>query len=1029
METEGRQENPLADESREISELDAELGALKAEPQSGGETLHEADEFMFMSALLDKSAVLMIILDRQGRVRGFSRACEEATGYAFEEVWGRHIWDLLLIPEEVDLLKGAFEKLRAGHRSIEYESHWLTKNGHRRLIAWSSTALFDSKGSLKYVIATGMDMTERSRAESTLREREERYRRLVESSPDAILVHYRGNIVFANSAAVDLLGGSSPDEIIGKPVLDFVHPDNIPRVKDRLEKILERGTELPLIEDRLIRLDETEVHVEADSVFPFMYEGRPAIQVVAREVTAGKRRHEALRRAEGRLQEDKHGQGQWFKENVAAMYQATLDGRLVDCNKSFAQMLGYEFPEEALGLRAGELYLDTAEREVFMAELRERGSIANFELRVRRNDGDGLRVLESASLIGDEQGATRLVQGTLVEIPEYLEMEAALWDTRQMYDALVQISADAVIVTDLRGRVTEVSHPALELTGFERAEELIGKSAFQLIAPGDHEKAIAHLQNSLKEGVVRNTECTLLTSDGTRLVALLDTALIRTAQGKPRAFMHIARQRRDRQLAQEVVSHATPERPRQDVKEPRAVVEDNQYEDMARAIFDSCRQLVGAAGGYAVVAREDGAEDEVFFSEPYGLLREGDPLQIPVRQLHRDVHSTGNAKYRNGLSATEAAQRVPAASLTLENVLVAPLIIDERAVGLLGFANKTGGFTDDDARIASAFGELAGPALYGSLTMEALEASEARFRSVSEIADHAIITTDSRESIVSWNRGAEEMFGYSAEEAIGKRLRIVAPDELWTSYKEALSQVASAGGFAIVAEAVEMSGRTKDGRDFPLQLSLVAWKTGEGIFFTSSIHDITERRLAEDAVRQLAGHDPLTGLANRALFTDRLSQALASVLHTDERLAVILLDLDRFMEINHSLGHSAGDRLLQSAGQRLKGLVRTGDTVARLGGDEFMVLLPGIAEAEDAMRVARKVLEAFRKPFVLDVEELHITASVGIAIYPEDGEDLDTLIGNADLAMCAVKGEGGNDFQRASPSTGLAGGEGMVLVT
>ncbi len=138
----------------------------------------------------------------------------------------------------------------------------------------------------------------------------------------------------------------------------------------------------------------------------------------------------------------------------------------------------------------------------------------------------------------------------------------------------------------------------------------------------------------------------------------------------------------------------------------------------------------------------------------------------------------------------------------------------------------------------------------------------------------------------------------------------------------------------------------------------------------------------------------------------------------------MLLDLDHFKEVNDTLGHGVGDKLLQVVGDRLTSILRKGDTVARMGGDEFMVLLPEIAGGEDAAEVAAKILEAFREPFVFDGHELHITTSIGIAIYPDDGEDGDTLTKNADIAMYRAKDRGRDNYQRyTKPSQGSACGK------
>ena len=180
--------------------------------------------------------------------------------------------------------------------------------------------------------------------------------------------------------------------------------------------------------------------------------------------------------------------------------------------------------------------------------------------------------------------------------------------------------------------------------------------------------------------------------------------------------------------------------------------------------------------------------------------------------------------------------------------------------------------------------------------------------------------------------------------------------------------------------------------------------------------EITERRQAEERIHQLAYYDALTGLPNRALYNDRLSLALAHAQRTREMLAVLFLDLDRFKDINDTLGHSIGDQLLKTVARRLADSLRKEDTVTRLGGDEFTMLLPGMTQTEDAAGIAQKILEAVKKPLTLGGHELNITASIGIAIYPADGEVAEALMKNADTAMYHAKEQGRNSYQFFTPA-------------
>jgi diguanylate cyclase (GGDEF)-like protein len=178
--------------------------------------------------------------------------------------------------------------------------------------------------------------------------------------------------------------------------------------------------------------------------------------------------------------------------------------------------------------------------------------------------------------------------------------------------------------------------------------------------------------------------------------------------------------------------------------------------------------------------------------------------------------------------------------------------------------------------------------------------------------------------------------------------------------------------------------------------------------------ELAQRKQAEENIRQLAYHDTLTGLANRTLFNELLGVAFARARRHKHKVAVLMLDLDRFKVVNDTLGHSVGDELLKAVGKRLTALLRESDTVSRMGGDEFLLLLPEMERIEYAARAAGRILQAVREPFVLDGVTIHVSTSIGVAIYPDDGKDGDTLVKKADIAMYRAKDLGRDNYQRYS---------------
>ena len=188
-----------------------------------------------------------------------------------------------------------------------------------------------------------------------------------------------------------------------------------------------------------------------------------------------------------------------------------------------------------------------------------------------------------------------------------------------------------------------------------------------------------------------------------------------------------------------------------------------------------------------------------------------------------------------------------------------------------------------------------------------------------------------------------------------------------------------------------------------------------------------QQRTAEQRLAQLAHFDALTGLANRSLFQDRLAQAIARAHRSERRIALLFLDLDRFKEINDSLGHEAGDRVLQEAGARLRRNLREGDSVARLGGDEFTVILEDVESTEQVRGVAQKLLHAFAEPMAFAGRDLFVTLSIGVALYPRDGEDAESLLKHADTAMYKAKTEGRDNFQFYAAAMSAAANERLSM--
>ena len=254
------------------------------------------------------------------------------------------------------------------------------------------------------------------------------------------------------------------------------------------------------------------------------------------------------------------------------------------------------------------------------------------------------------------------------------------------------------------------------------------------------------------------------------------------------------------------------------------------------------------------------------------------------------------------------------------------------------------------------------------------------------------------------------MTGFSEQELLGKNDYDLFPKEQADFFVAKDRETLDTGKLVFVEEEPI---RTKDGAERILQTKKLPVFDGIGnIQYVLGIsEDITERKKAEERLAYLAQYDSLTGLPNRSLFRDRLTQAMVRAKRNDRILALMFLDLDHFKEINDSLGHSTGDEVLQAVAGRLRASLRLVDTIARLGGDEFTIILENIARPDDVTMVAQKIWSAFSDPLVIQGREIFVTASIGITLYPRDVEDIDALLQTADIAMYHAKEEGRNTYE------------------
>lgn len=266
--------------------------------------------------------------------------------------------------------------------------------------------------------------------------------------------------------------------------------------------------------------------------------------------------------------------------------------------------------------------------------------------------------------------------------------------------------------------------------------------------------------------------------------------------------------------------------------------------------------------------------------------------------------------------------------------------------------------------------------------------------------------------LVRWNSSFEKFIGLDQNSLLGRPITDFIHEADRSHAMEEIQHIAEQG-----QRSSEIRFIRHDGVPVPFlcNCAVIKSEVGNGNNILVACRDISDRKATEDQMEHLAHFDQLTSLPNRALFSDRLQQALAIAKRDKGRMALMFIDLDEFKPINDDLGHDIGDQLLQQVAQRLQGCMRESDTAARIGGDEFVVLLPHIEVAQDALVVSEKIRLALYQPFIVAGETLHISSSIGISIYPEHGQEEKILVKNADIAMYHAKKTGRNNVQLYQP--------------
>ena len=420
--------------------------------------------------------------------------------------------------------------------------------------------------------------------------------------------------------------------------------------------------------------------------------------------------------------------------------------------------------------------------------------------------------------------------------------------------------------------------------------------------------------------------------------------------------------------------------------------------DTANAALVTIRELLGVDAAF-IATVEDG-QTQILATDGVSAARAEE--------------YTEQAKTRDALSGVSTLD-APVGGPRHDLLTIVPVMAWQRPLGVLGIVSAKMTPELQDSELLGAIGNAIGLSLENIRQRENLQEGLSLLSATLDSTGDGILVINNAGEIVNFNARFKKISNVPEEileRGVGSDLlphvltQLEDPDE----FQQMLSKVASSEDSEGYSTINFKDGRVFEGYHQPHR------HKGQVVGRVWSFRDVTERKQSEETIRHLAYHDALTDLPNRLLFSDRLTVALAQARRTGQGLAVMFLDIDRFKLVNDTLGHSAGDELLRELAPELDRLVRQGDTVARVGGDEFTFLLTGIADRAEAETIAGRALETVRRSRTISGQEITVTTSIGIALFPGDGADTQTLLRNADTAMYRAKQQGRDNSQVYTPA-------------
>ena len=764
------------------------------------------------------------------------------------------------------------------------------------------------------------------------------------------------------------LTGYAEHELIGVNSLEYVHPEDKDKVRQQAIKCL-KGESSDSYEYRYIKKNG-EIMWILEMITSIVYHGKRAALGSFMDITARKHMEEALRQSEERYRTV-------IEDIEEGYYEVDLQGNFTFASDSICATLGYT-REELIGVS----YKNYVPNEQFdyvyniFKKVYETGKpIKSYSLINIRKNGERIHVEDSVAPLSDKDGKIIGFKGITRDITQRKIMEEILQKSEDYFREITENSSDVIIITESNGNIKFCSRSVERCLGY-KPEELTGKNAFNFIYADDLPRAANDYSKAIQ----------------TKDTAIPNEFRVVHKDGSVRLFEGLGKNLLDNPSVAGFIMNIrdVTERKHLEIQKEAAQKSLRESEEKYRTILEKMEEGLF----------ELDLKGNITFVNDAECRKLGYSREELTGMNYRQLQDENTAKKTRQIFSEVYKKEEPIQLLDVEII---------RKNGSKAFNEISVSLLKDKQGKATGFRGISRDVTVRRQMEEMIRQSEEKYRTIINEVDEWYFEIDLAGNVIFVNDAIVRSVGYPPERLIG------------LNYKSFTSEERSGEVFKIFRQVYETREPIKnfpyefvlpDGKITFFELSVFPKLDDQGkvVGFRGVGHDVTERKRTEEQLNYIATHDLLTGLPNRMLLMDRLKMATAQAKRNAQKLALMMLDLDNFKNVNDSLGHMVGDKLLKEISLRLTGRLRQNDTICRLGGDEFIILLPAIERVEDAVEVAKIILESFEQSFICNDHLINSSISIGIAIYPDDAQDIDVLMKNADMAMYYVKAHGRNGY-------------------